>query len=105
MNGKEGEGKLKAISEDLGGVVRSFFFFLEHKVLTLLPFSLSVFKAVTWKGNREVQRYSSWRVSVFRGLSTALVMALGPYSHHLRRWDNNTQQKLTVKDQSILIVP
>ena len=55
MNGKEGEGKLKAISEDLGGVVRSFFFFLEHKVLTLLPFSLSVFKAVTWKGNREVQ--------------------------------------------------
>lgn len=98
MNGKEGEGKLKAISEDLGGVVRSFFFFfLEHKVVTLLPFSLSVFKAVTWKGNREVQRYSSGSVSVFR--------ALGPYSHHLRRRDNNTQQKLTVKDQSILIVP
>lgn len=56
MNSKEGEGKLKASSEDLeAGVVRSFLFFsLEHKILTLLPFSLSVFKAVTWKGNREV---------------------------------------------------
>ena len=43
MNGKEGEGKLKAISEDLGGVVRSFFFFpraQSRHIIAVLPFCI-----------------------------------------------------------------
>ena len=43
VNGKEGEGKLKAISEDLGGVVRSFFFFpraQSRHIIAVLPFCI-----------------------------------------------------------------
>lgn len=71
MSGKEGEGKLKAIS-GFWGVVRFFFFFLEHKILTLLPFSFSVFRGVTWKRNREDEDNSSWSVCILRGHHTTL---------------------------------
>lgn len=50
VGSKEGEGKLKAL-RGFGGL-RIFFF--QHEIPTLLPFSLSVSRGMTWKRNREV---------------------------------------------------